>query len=68
MGDKEVNRKGDRFLVGFGRTINQDVLSRFVYRLQVLIRGWAWCIWRQGKHLVVVTSELVGVGEISNPF
>ena len=27
VGDKEANRRGGLFLVGFGRTINQDVLN-----------------------------------------
>ena len=33
-GDKEVNRKGGLFLVGFGRAIDQDVLNcmSIVYR------------------------------------
>lgn len=35
-GDKEVNRKGGRFLVDFGRTISQDVLNR----MSIVYRYW----------------------------
>jgi len=40
-GDKEVNRRGGLFLVGFGKAINQDVLKwmSIVYRY-----------WRGGGH------------------
>jgi len=67
VGNEEVNGKGGRILVGFGRAVDRGALNQ----MSIVYKYWQGsghdAYGDRGKHLVVITSELVGVGQISNP-
>jgi hypothetical protein len=66
VGSEEVNRKSCRILTGFWRATDQDA-PRCLSFTGIGKGAGMMHIETEGKHLVVITSELVGVGEISNP-